>query len=109
VKHRAAPSFWEGYNALDPEVRKLADKSFEVFKKDPQHASLRLKKTGRFWSARVGLHHRAFPSRLQAGCSGSGLAITTGTAGLLAEEGRPAWPSLTFTSAGRAFLVELLV
>ncbi len=26
---------------------------------DPRHSSLRLKKVGRFWSARVGLHYRA--------------------------------------------------
>lgn len=56
---RAAPSFWEGYNALEPNIQKLANRSFEVLKRDPQHPSLRLKKTGRFWSARVGLHHVA--------------------------------------------------
>jgi hypothetical protein len=26
---------------------------------NPKHPSLHLKKVGRFWSARVGLHHRA--------------------------------------------------
>jgi hypothetical protein len=60
VRQRAAPSFWEACNALDPEVRKLADKSFEILKHDPHHSPIRLKKTGRFWSARVGRHHRAF-------------------------------------------------
>jgi len=67
VRHRAAPSFWEAYHALEPDVRKLADKSFEVLKKDPQHPSLRLKKTGRFWSARVGLHHRALSVEIPGG------------------------------------------
>jgi hypothetical protein len=35
VRHRAAPSFWKEYNALKAEVRKLADNSFEILKKDP--------------------------------------------------------------------------
>jgi hypothetical protein len=65
--HRASPSFWEGYYALDVDVRKLADKSFEILKNDPQHRSLRLKKTGRFWSARVGLHHRALALDIPGG------------------------------------------
>jgi len=28
-------------------------------KQDPRHPSVHLKKVGHFWSARVGLHHRA--------------------------------------------------
>lgn len=87
MRHRAAHSFWQEYNALDEDVRKLADKSFEILKKDPQHPSLHLKKTGRFWSARVGLHHRALSVEIRTGCSGSGLGITTGTTGLLANSG----------------------
>ena len=34
MKHRAAASFWQEYNALDADVRKLADKSFEILKQD---------------------------------------------------------------------------
>jgi hypothetical protein len=67
VRHRAAPSFWEAYNALDVDVRKLAEKSFGILKKDPQHPSLHLKKTGRFWSARIGLHHRALSVEIPDG------------------------------------------
>jgi hypothetical protein len=67
VKHRAAPSFWEAYNALAPSIRELADKSFELLKNDPQHPSLRLKRTGRFLSARVGLHHRALAVEVPGG------------------------------------------
>jgi hypothetical protein len=37
----------------------LADKSFELLKTNPRHSSVRLKKTGPFWSARAGLHYRA--------------------------------------------------
>lgn len=42
-----------------PPVREQADKAFELLKANPQHPSLHFKKVGRFWSARVGLHHRA--------------------------------------------------
>jgi hypothetical protein len=67
VRHRAAPSFWQKYNALDTDIRELADKSFEMLKKDPQYPSLHLKKTGRFWSVRVGLHHRALSVEIPDG------------------------------------------
>jgi hypothetical protein len=36
----------------------LADKNFELLKRDPRHLSLQLKKAGRLWSARVGLDFR---------------------------------------------------
>jgi len=39
-------------------VQELADKSFRLLKDDPRHPSLHFKKVARFWSARVGLHHR---------------------------------------------------
>ena len=77
MTHRATPSYWEFYDALDPDVRKLADKSIAVFKKDPQHPSIRLKKTGRFWSARVGLHHCALAVDIPGGLLWFGLATTT--------------------------------
>ena len=50
------PQFWQRYNALPREVRRLADKNFDLLKADPSHSSLRLKKAGKFWSARVGAH-----------------------------------------------------
>ena len=59
MSHRAAPDFWSCYRALPAEVRGLADKSFTLLKSNPQHPSLHFKKVGRYWSARVGLHHRA--------------------------------------------------
>ncbi len=59
MKHHATPKFWRCYEALPPEVRGLADKSFALLKEDPRHPSLRLKKVGRFWSARIGSAHRA--------------------------------------------------
>ena len=57
--HRTAPSFWRAYDALETGVRELADKSFKLLKVDSRHPSLHFKRTGRFWSVRVGLHHRA--------------------------------------------------
>jgi hypothetical protein len=40
-------------------VRQLADENYALMKNDPRHPSLRFKKVGRFWSVRVGAHHRA--------------------------------------------------
>jgi hypothetical protein len=59
VKHRANPRFWRHYEALPPEIQKLADRCFALLKQNPQHGSLHFKKIGRFWSARVGIHYRA--------------------------------------------------
>jgi hypothetical protein len=59
LKHRASPDFWTCYRALPQEVQKLADQAYEHLKQDPQYPSVRLKKVGRFWSARVGSGYRA--------------------------------------------------
>jgi len=59
VKHKASRKFWLSYNELPVEVQQLADRSYATLKKDPRHPSLGLKKVGRFWSVRVGLHYRA--------------------------------------------------
>ena len=45
--------------ALPFAVQLLADRAYEQLKTDPRHPSLHLKRTGRFWSVRVGLRHRA--------------------------------------------------
>ncbi len=44
---------------MPEDIRELADKSFKLLKANPGHPSLRLKKIGKLWSARVGLAHRA--------------------------------------------------
>ena len=59
MPHHASARFWRAYEALPETVRRLADTSYELLKADPNHPSLRLKRVGRFWSVRVGLHHRA--------------------------------------------------
>lgn len=58
MNHFATPDFWYRYRHLPQEVRELADKCFALLRHDPHHPSLRLKKTGSFWSARVGFHYR---------------------------------------------------
>ncbi|MFL6215647.1 MAG: hypothetical protein ACJ74J_17325 [Blastocatellia bacterium] len=59
MKHKATRRFWFSYRHLPEDVQRLADKSFVLMRQDPKHASLHLKKVGRFWSVRVGLHYRA--------------------------------------------------
>jgi mRNA-degrading endonuclease RelE of RelBE toxin-antitoxin system len=62
MRHLALPRFWQHYRRLPPEVRKVADKNFELLKADPLHPSLHFKKVGRkkqFWSVRVGDQYRA--------------------------------------------------
>jgi len=59
MRHFASPAFWEAYAKLPENVRALADKNYELLKENPQHPSLHFKKTGRYWSARVGLRYRA--------------------------------------------------
>lgn len=59
MNHHASPRFWARYNALPQDVRRLADATYDLLKKDQRHPSLHLKKVGRFWSVRIGLHYRA--------------------------------------------------
>lgn len=59
MKHRASVRFWQCYHALPREIQRLADKCYDLLRRDPHHPSLHLKQVGRFWSVRVGLHHRA--------------------------------------------------
>jgi len=69
VKHYAAPDFWACYRQLPAEVQQLAEKLFELLKADPNHPSIRFKKVNQFWSARVGLHHRALAIQVSDGRS----------------------------------------
>jgi hypothetical protein len=58
---------WEAYRKLPENVRVLADKNFQLLKANPQHPSLRLKRIGRFWSARVGARYRALSVDVEGG------------------------------------------
>ena len=59
MRHFASPEFRLHHRQLPKAVRELADKNFELLKANPRHSSIRLKKVGTVWSARVGLHYRA--------------------------------------------------
>ncbi len=57
--HRTMPRFRTHYESLPNEIREIANKNFKLLKTDPRHPSLQFKKIGNFWSARVGIAHRA--------------------------------------------------
>ena len=59
MSHFATPDFWFCHRHLPVAIRELADKNFGLLREDPIHPSVRLKKVGTFWSARIGLHYRA--------------------------------------------------
>jgi hypothetical protein len=59
LRHFTARSFWDAYENLPRKLQQLADKNFALLKDNPQHPSLHFKKVGRYWSARIGIHHRA--------------------------------------------------
>jgi hypothetical protein len=59
MNHFATPEFWFHYRLLPDDTRELADKCFELLKSNQNHPSLRFKKMGQVWSARVGLRYRA--------------------------------------------------
>ena len=65
--HHAAPDFWSCYNALPANVQATADRAFALLKADPHHPSLHFKKVDEWWSARVGLHHRALAVEIADG------------------------------------------
>jgi len=67
MRNFASPAFWEAYQKLPERIRDLADKNFHLLKANPKHPSLRFKKVGRFWSARVGLGHRALAVEIDDG------------------------------------------
>jgi mRNA-degrading endonuclease RelE of RelBE toxin-antitoxin system len=67
VKHTASSRFWNVYHTLPEDIRSLADKNFQLLKSNPRHPSLRLKRIGELWSARVGDHYRALGSDVQGG------------------------------------------
>ena len=57
--HRTTERFWKSYRGLPADVRGRATKSFQLLNKNQRHPSLQFKKVGAFWSARVGVAHRA--------------------------------------------------
>jgi hypothetical protein len=65
VNNFTSPRFWRHYQALPPEVRKVADKNFQLFKANPQHPSLHFeRKKPDLSSVRAGSGHRALARQL---------------------------------------------
>lgn len=67
MKHLASRRFWALYEALPADARSLANKNFDLLKRDPRHPSLRFKRVGELWSVRVGVHHRALGTTVADG------------------------------------------
>ncbi|HNX74990.1 MAG TPA: hypothetical protein PLM07_05490 [Candidatus Rifleibacterium sp.] len=67
MKHFASSSFWAAYDSMPSRVRKTADKSYLLLKKDPKHASLNFKQIGRLWSVRTGIKYRALAVEVEDG------------------------------------------
>jgi hypothetical protein len=77
LNHFATPGFWFHYRQLPPDIRELADKNFALLRNDPRHPSLRFKKIGQFWSARVGPDIVRLQENARTLSSGSGLGLMT--------------------------------
>jgi hypothetical protein len=67
MRHFASPSFWELYENLPDSIRELADKNYELLKKNPKHPSLHFKKAGKYWSVRIGIKYRALAVEVEDG------------------------------------------
>jgi hypothetical protein len=67
MKHFASASFWDNYEKLPRSIQELANRNFDLLKKNPRHPSLHVKKVGRYWSARVGQRHRALAVEIEDG------------------------------------------
>lgn len=61
MRHFASRRFWQCFESLPAEVRRLAVRNYALLKRDPTHPSLQFKAIhgGRFRSVRIGLHYRA--------------------------------------------------
>lgn len=59
MKSKAVPSFWEGFDRLPRKIQVTARKQYELWLRDPHHSSVRFKRAGDFWSARVTGSYRA--------------------------------------------------
>ena len=59
MKSRVVANFWDSYNRLPNEIQVLALKQYALWQTNPRHPSLRFKKVGLYWSARVTDDYRA--------------------------------------------------
>ena len=60
--------FWKRYRELPLPVRRLAVKSYRLWRQNPRHSGLHFKRVGpNTWSARVGEHYRALAAPVADG------------------------------------------
>jgi hypothetical protein len=60
VTSTASPHFWDRYRALPVDIRRLADKSYRLWRANPRYPSLQFKPiSNELWFARIGAHYRA--------------------------------------------------
>jgi hypothetical protein len=59
MKSRAVRDFWDRYNALPGEIQALALKQYRLWLANHRHPSVRFKKVGDYWCARVNDDYRA--------------------------------------------------
>lgn len=67
MNHFATSEFWFHYRQLPSDIRNVADKCFKILKENPKHPSLRFKKIGIFWTARISLNYRAIAKERSEG------------------------------------------
>lgn len=67
MRHWASSEFWQAYQRLPKHIRALADKNYDLLKRDPKHPSLHFKQIGRNWSVRVGARYRALGVEVEGG------------------------------------------
>ena len=62
MKSRTTRRFREAYKLLPPDIRRRADRAYDLFERDPKHPSLRFKKvhsTELIYSVRITQDYRA--------------------------------------------------
>ena len=59
--------FWQLYEKLPGDIKKLADKTFIDLKKTREHTLLNILKVGRYWSLPIGTKNRALGVEVDEG------------------------------------------
>ncbi len=59
MQSKAVSSFWDSYARLPEKIQARARKQYLLWLEDPSHPSIRFKKVGDYWSARVTGSYRA--------------------------------------------------
>ena len=66
MKSRTAAKFWRQFEKLPAEIRRSASHTYEIWRNDPWHPSLRFKRVGNrlpIWSVRIDHRWRALAHR----------------------------------------------